>query len=284
MDIKTVAVIGAGTMGSDIALDLSCYGYHVILKDLTEKILVTSRTKIIKDFKMVKMMKGDMKSISSDALLEKITFTTSFQDFKSVDFIIENIVEDWKEKKKLYQELNKICREDIIFGVNTSCISITRIGTIMSYPENVIGMHFFNPVPFKKIVEVIRGNHTSAETINNAKDFLKSMDKRAVVVNDSPGFVSNRVSHLFMNEAAFLVQDGVADPKSVDAIFTHGYGHKMGPLATADLIGLDTVVKSLHVLYESYQDPKFLCCPLLKKMVDAGQLGRKTGKGFFNYE
>lgn len=283
MEIKTVAVIGAGVMGSDIALDLSCYGYKVILKDLNDDILKQAGEKIKKEFKMVKMMKKDIKDVTADSLMEKITFTTSYDNFDSVDFVIENIVEDLQEKKKLFAELKKVCREGIIYGVNTSCISITKIGALMPQPENVIGMHFMNPVPLKKIVEVIRGYHTSDETVENVKNFLATLSKKAVVVNDFPGFVTNRVSHLFMNEAAFLVQDQVADPKSIDTIFTQGFGHKMGPLATADLIGLDTVVKSLEVLYESYQDPKFRCCPLLKKMVDAGHLGRKTGKGFFNY-
>lgn len=283
MEIKTVAVIGAGVMGSDIALDLSCYGYNVILKDLNNDILKHAEEKIKKEFKMVKMMKKELKDVTIESLMEKITFTTSYDDFDSVDFVIENIIEDLHEKKKLFSELKEVCREGIIYGVNTSCISITKIGAIMPQPENVIGMHFMNPVPLKKIVEVIRGHHTSDETVEKVKNFLATLRKKAVVVNDFPGFVTNRVSHLFMNEAAFLVQDQVADPKSIDTIFTQGFGHKMGPLATADLIGLDTVVKSLEVLYESYQDPKFRCCPLLKKMVDAGHLGRKTGKGFFNY-
>jgi 3-hydroxybutyryl-CoA dehydrogenase len=283
MEIKTVAVIGAGIMGSDIALDLSSYGYNVILKDLNDEILNNAEEKIKKEFKMVKMMKKDLKELTVEDLLARITFTTSYDNFETVDFVIENIIEDWEQKKKLFLELKKVCRDGIIYGINTSCISITKVGAIMPQPERVIGMHFMNPVPLKKIVETIRGYHTSDETIENVKSFLATLGKKAVVVNDFPGFVSNRVSHLFMNEAAFLVQDQVADPRSIDTIFTQGFGHKMGPLATADLIGLDTVVKSLEVLYENYQDPKFRCCPLLRKMVDAGHLGRKTGKGFFNY-
>ncbi|MCK4765140.1 MAG: 3-hydroxyacyl-CoA dehydrogenase family protein [Candidatus Aminicenantes bacterium] len=284
MDIKTIAVVGAGVMGSDIALDLSCFGYNVILKDLDNETLEKAEDKIEKDFKMVKMMKKDIKALSSSDILGNITFTTSYEDFAGVDFLIENIIEDWEQKKALYLELQKVCREDIIFGVNTSCISITKIGALMPYPEKVIGMHFMNPVPLKRIVEVIRGFHTADETVESVKAFLKTLGKRAVVVKDFPGFVTNRVSHLFMNEAAFLVQDQVAEPAAIDLIFTQGFGHKMGPLATADLIGLDTVMQSLDVLYESYQDPKFRCCPLLRKMVDAGLLGRKSGKGFFEYK
>lgn len=283
MEIKTIAVIGAGIMGSDIALDLSCCGYNVLLKDLDEKILEQARQRIQADFKMVKMMKKELKELTIEELLKRITFTTSYDHFETVDFVIENIIEDWDEKKKLYQEISKVCREDIVYGVNTSCISITKIGALMRRPDRVIGMHFMNPVPLKNIVETIRGYHTSDETVEIVKNFLATLGKKAVIVNDFPGFVTNRVSHLFMNEAAFLVQDQVADPRAIDTIFTQGFGHKMGPLATADLIGLDTVVQSLDVLYESYQDAKFRCCPLLRKMVDAGLLGRKTGKGFFNY-
>lgn len=283
MDIKTIAVIGAGIMGSDVALDLASYGYHVILKDLDNETLEKAEAKIKKGFKQAKMMKKEMKEVSIDDVLAKITFTTSYDGFDGVEMVIENIVEEWEAKKTLYLKLSEVCKPGTLYAVNTSCISITKIGALMASPDKVIGAHFMNPVPLKRIVEVIRGYHTSDETVETMKQFLKTLKKTGVVVNDFPGFVTNRVSHLFMNEAAFLVQDGVAGPKEVDMIFTQGFGHAMGPLATADLIGLDTVVDSLEVLYQSYQDPKFRCCPLLRKMVDAGLLGRKSGKGFFNY-
>lgn len=283
MDIKTIAVIGAGIMGTDVALDLASYGYSVILNDLDNDTLEKAREKINKDFKLFKMMKKELKALTIDDILAKITFTVGYDGFDRVDLVIENIVEEWEAKKTLYPQLSSVCKADTIYAVNTSCISITKVGTLMANPDKVIGAHFMNPVPLKKIVEVIRGFHTSEETVAAMKEFLKTLGKNGVVVNDFPGFVSNRVSHLYMNEAAYLVQDGVAGPKEVDMIFTHGFGHKMGPLATADLIGLDTVVKSLAVLYESYQDPKFRCCPLLRKMVDAGLLGKKSGKGFFQY-
>ena len=200
-----------------------------------------------------------------------------------MDLVIENIIEDQKVKIELYKELDKICGTNTIYFVNTSCIPITKIASCVSKPENVIGVHFMNPVPLKEMVEVIKGYYTSETIIEKTKEFLKSIGKISVVVNDYPGFVANRLSHLFMNEAAFLVQDQVATPAEIDMIFKKGYGHKSGPLETADLIGLDTVVNSLAILYESYQDSKFRCCPLLKKMVDAGLLGRKSGKGFYNY-
>jgi len=283
MEIKSIAVIGAGIMGSDVALDLACYGYNVILKDLDTEILDKAKAKIKKDFKLVKMMKKELKDVSIDDILSKITFTSTYDGFEQVGMVIENIVEEWEAKKEVYQELGEVCKADTLVAVNTSCISITKVASLMESPDKVIGAHFMNPVPLKRIVEVIRGYHTSDETVQTMIEFLKTLNKHGVVVKDSPGFVTNRVSHLFMNEAAFLVQDGVAGPKEVDTIFTQGFGHKMGPLATADLIGLDTVVKSLDVLYESYQDPKFRCCPLLRKMVDAGLLGQKSGKGFFEY-
>lgn len=283
MELKSIAVIGAGIMGCDVALDLASYGYNVILKDLDTEILDKAKTKIKKGFKLVKMMKKELKAVSIDDILSKITFTTTYDGFGQVEMVIENIVEEWQAKKEVYQELGEVCKIDTIFAVNTSCISITKVASLMESPGKVIGAHFMNPVPLKKIVEVIRGYHTSDETVQAMIEFLKTLNKQGVVVKDSPGFVTNRVSHLFMNEAAFLIQDGVAGPKEVDTIFTQGFGHKMGPLATADLIGLDTVVKSLDVLYESYQDPKFRCCPLLRKMVDAGLLGKKSGKGFFEY-
>lgn len=284
MKIKKIAVVGAGIMGSDIALDLASYSYDVILKDLDNQTLDKAEARIKKDFKLVKMMKKEMKSVSIDDILSKITFTTSYDGFEQVELVIENIIEEWEAKKEVYQDLARVCKGKPLYAVNTSCISITKVASLMESPDKVIGAHFLNPVPLKKIVEVIRGFHTSDETVQTMMEFLKTLNKFGVVVKDFPGFVTNRVSHLFMNEAAFLVQDGVAGPKEVDTIFTQGFGHKMGPLATADLIGLDTVVKSLEVLYESYQDPKFRCCPLLRKMVDAGLLGKKSGKGFFEYK
>lgn len=271
-------------MGTGIAIDLASYGYKVVLKDIDQLKLNESRDLMDKDFKLYKMIKKEFKELSIHDILNNITFSLGYDDIKDADLIIENIIEDWDKKKDLYTELNKICKPCAIYAVNTSCISITQIASLVSNPENVIGAHFMNPVPLKVMVETIKGYHTSEKTIDFMKEFLKSINKTGVVVNDYPGFVANRLSHLFMNEAAFLVQDGVATPSQIDTIFKVGYGHKMGPLETADLIGLDTVVNSLEILYHSYQDSKFRCCPLLKKMVNAGLLGRKSGKGFFDYK
>lgn len=282
-DIEKIGVMGAGIMGTDVAFDLAANGYHVTLKDISENILDSSKKKIQRDFKFYKMMKKDYKGLNLDDLLKNIKFSLDYSDFDKVDLVIENIVENFNCKKKLYSELSKVCKDDVLYAINTSCISVTRIGSFLPNPSNVIGVHFMNPVPLKNAVETIKGYHTSDDTIKKISEFLKSINKKSIIVNDYPGFVANRLSHLFMNEAAYLIQDGVAEANQVDTIFKQCYGHKMGPLETADLIGLDTVVDSLRVLYESYQDSKFRCCPLLKKMVDAGLLGKKSGKGFYEY-
>lgn len=281
--IRTVGVVGAGVMGSDVALDLACYGYEVVLKDISEDVLHQAKEKIKTDFRLLKLVKPRAKQLTVEDILSRITFTTAYDDFARVQFVIENVTEEWELKKAVFTELSEVCGLQTIYAVNTSCISITKVGSLMPRPENVIGMHFMNPVPMKELVEVIRGEHTSDETVASGEQFLKSFDKVPVVVNDFPGFVTNRVLMLTINECVWTVQDGVAEPKDVDKIFRLGFGHKMGPLATCDLIGLDTILNSLLVLYDSYKDPKFRPCPLLVKMVDAGYLGKKSGKGFFDY-
>ena len=283
-DVSQVAVIGAGVMGCDIALNLACYDYPVILIDQNQDALNIAKDRVEKGFRMVKMMNRDFSKKSVDEILGKIEFTLRYNNISDVDIVIENISEDWEQKRELYLKLKELCSEQTLYAVNTSCIPITKLASLLNNPEYMIGMHFMNPVPLKKAVEVIRGYHTSEETIVKAKSFLHSIKKTAIIVNDSPGFVANRLSHLFMNEAAFLVQEQIASPKEIDAIFKMGYGHAMGPLETADLIGLDTVVDSLEVLYDNYQDPKFKCCPLLRKMTDAGLYGRKSGEGFYKYD
>lgn len=281
--IRTVGVVGAGVMGSDVALDLACYGYEVVLKDINEDVLHQAKEKIKTDFRLLKLVKPQAKQLTVEDLLSRITFTTAYDDFARVQFVIENVTEEWELKKAVFTELSEVCALQTNYAVNTSCISITKVGSLMPKPENVIGMHFMNPVPMKELVEVIRGEHTSDETVACGEGFLKSFDKVPVVVNDFPGFVTNRVLMLTINECVWTVQDGVAEPKDVDKIFRLGFGHKMGPLATCDLIGLDTILNSLLVLQDSYKDPKFRPCPLLVKMVDAGYLGKKSGKGFFDY-
>ncbi|MDI1475024.1 3-hydroxyacyl-CoA dehydrogenase family protein [Polyangium sp. y55x31] len=281
---KQVLVVGAGTMGADLAFDLSAHGHSVILKDIHEDALVRAKKRMGELLRLVLLMdRARFGGAKLDAIMSRIRFTTSYEGLEDVHFVIENVVEDLAVKREVYTELGRLCREDTVFGVNTSCVSITTIGSFLPRPDRAIGMHLLNPVPLKRLVEVIVGHHTSAETVDRAKALLDSLGKEAVVVQDSPGFVTNRILMLTINEAAFVVHDRIAEPAQVDRIFTEGFSHKMGPLATGDLIGLDTILKSLIVLYESFKDPKFRPCPLLVRMVDAGLLGRKSGKGFFDY-
>ncbi|MHC4203334.1 MAG: 3-hydroxyacyl-CoA dehydrogenase family protein [Planctomycetota bacterium] len=283
MTAEVVAVVGAGVMGSDVALDFASHNYRVILKDITDEILENARGNIKRSYSFVKMMKKDFFSSPLEEILSNIMFATGYDHFGEADIVIENITENFEAKKKLYAELRNVCRDDAVFGVNTSCIPITKIGELMPKPQNVIGVHLMNPVPLKPFVEIIRGKHTSEETVEKTKSIFKNLDKTCIVVNDCAGFVSNRILMVTINEAIRLIQDSIAEPQDVDMICKLGFGHKMGPLATADLIGLDTIMASLVVLYENYNDPKYEPCPLLKQMVDDGLLGKKSGKGFFEY-
>lgn len=283
MNIRTVGVIGAGVMGIGVAQNLAQAGYNVVLIDISEAILNQAREEISKNIRLQRMWNKKPGQESLEEINKRITFTQDYRLFMDVDFVIENATEKWEIKKKIYEQIDQLCRENIIFAVNTSAISITRVGSITKRPENVIGTHFMNPVPMKKTVEVIRGYHTSEETIAETKALLAGMGKESIVVNDMPGFVSNRVLMLTVNEAIYLVQDQVASAEDVDHVFKSCFGHPMGPLETADLIGLDTILYSVEVLYESYNDSKYRPCPLLKKMVDAGLYGRKNGQGFYTY-
>jgi len=283
MNKQTIGVVGAGVMGVGVAQNLAQTGHKVLLLDLTEDILRKAENELQKNMRFRRMLKKDQAQMSAAQVMDAVTFTTSYAPFADADFVIENASEQWEIKQEIHARLDAVCPEHTVFAANTSAISITRIGAVTKRPSQVLGIHFMNPVPLKPVVEVIRGFHTSDDTIAIAQRLLTRMGKQWIIVNDYPGFVSNRISHLFMNEAAFVVQDQVATAKDVDEIFTRCYGHAMGPLQTADLIGLDTVVDTLNVLYQSYQDPKFRCCPLLQKMVDAGLLGVKSGKGFYSY-
>ncbi|WP_339464151.1 3-hydroxyacyl-CoA dehydrogenase family protein [Photorhabdus luminescens] len=279
-----ISIVGAGVMGLDTAMVCAAFGHDVVILDIDPTVLENIPSRIKNEFRLYRMLEPSLKSINVNELLERVKVVSDYQEIEGSDWVIENVKEDLTAKQNVYERLSSVINEKTYVAANTSCISITKIGSCLPYSERVIGLHFMNPVALKKCVEVIKGFHTSDETLEAAQALLQSINKSAVVVEDYPGFVSNRLSHLFMNEAAFLVQDGVASPKDIDKIFKDGYGHAMGPLETADLIGLDTVVNSLRVLYDSYQDPKYRCCPLLKKMVDAGHLGKKSGMGFFKYK
>ncbi len=283
MSKQTVGVVGAGVMGIGVGQSLAQAGHHVLLLDLEHDILKHAQEEIRKNLRLQRMLHkvADQESIGD--IIERITFTTDYEPFADADFVIENVIENWDVKKEVHRRLDSICPPHAVFAANTSALSITRIGSATGRADRVLGMHFMNPVPMKPTVEVIRGYHTSEETLTTAQNLLASMGKKGIVVNDMPGFVSNRVLMLTVNEAVYLVQDQVATPADVDEIFRSCFGHKMGPLETADLIGLDTILYSIEVLYESFSDSKYRPCPLLKKMVDAGLHGRKNGKGFYTY-
>jgi len=270
-------------MGAGMTTDLLLHGLDVVLVDLSAGKLDSARKEIIRSVRFAPLLLKTAPVMSEDEIVQKTLFTASLHDVHDCDFIVENVTEEWKAKERVYKVLDTIASPEVCFGMNTSCTSITMAGSLLSDPSRLVGVHFMNPVFLKPTVEVIRGYHTSVETIAQLDILLRQLGKGSIIVNDYPGFVSNRISHLFMNEAMYVVQDQVAEPEQVDAIFKKCFGHTLGPLETADLIGLDTVMHSLEVLFESYQDPKFRCCPLLRKMVYAGNLGRKSGKGFYEY-
>lgn len=291
LPIKTscVGVIGAGVIGTGVAHSMAQSGHRTVLVDISTDALDSARANIRGSVRMYKMLQGKALKDrrggddSADQILERIQFTTDLEDLAEADFVIENVVEKWSAKAPIYPEIDRICPEHAIFAVNTSCFSITRVAALTERPTHVVGVHFMNPVPLKDCAEVIRGHHTSDATIDAIQELLETIHHEGIVVNDMPGFVSNRVLMLTVNEAIFTVQDQVADAASVDRIFKKCFGHKMGPLETADLIGLDTILYSLEVLHESYADSKYRPSPLLKKMVDAGLHGRKSGEGFYSY-
>lgn len=281
--VGVVGVVGAGNIGVGVATDLAMHGLQSVIVDLSNTILCRARDEILRNVRCMPLVSPALPRVSRSDALDRLEFTTRLEDLATCDFIVENVTEDWSIKRQVYEQLARIAKPGARFGANTSCISITQIAAVTGRPAHVVGVHFMNPVPLMPTVEVVRGLHTSDETLGALEVLLQAMGKEAIVVGDLPGFVSNRISHLFMNEAAFVLQDGVATPAAIDAIFRKCFGHRMGPLETADLIGIDTVVRSLDVLYESYHDPKYRCCPLMRKLAHAGYLGRKTGRGFHVY-
>lgn len=283
MEIKTVGVVGAGVMGAGLGQNLAQTEHRAILVDISEAALERAQEEIRKNLRFQGMFQKGAKKEDPEVVLGRIQFTTDFEALSEADFVVENATEKWAIKKEIYPRIDAVCPAHAVFAANTSCIPVTKIGAATKRPDRVLGMHFMNPVPLKPMVEVIRGFHTTDQTIETALTFLRQMGKDGIVVNDSPGFVSNRVLMLTVNEAVYLVHDGVATAEQIDQLFKTCFGHKMGPLETADLIGLDTILYSVEVLYEEFNDSKYRPCPLLKKMVDAGLLGRKNGKGFYDY-
>jgi 3-hydroxybutyryl-CoA dehydrogenase len=281
--INRIGVVGAGTMGVGVSHLFAAGGHRVALVDSSTEALDHARRRIVDDLRMVAMFAPDRGQPSED-VLGRITMTTAVDELKEVDFVVENVTEKMDVKRSVYEQIDGVCPEHCIFGVNTSAIPITRIAGLTGRRDRVIGTHFMNPAHIKPMVELIRGFHTSQETIAATQDLLTGIGKESVVVEDSPGFVTNRVAMLTVNEAVLLLEENVATAAEIDRLFVRCFGHRMGPLATADLIGLDTVLYSLDVLLENFSDPKYRPALLLRKYVDAGLLGRKSGRGFFSYE
>ena len=280
--MKTIGVVGAGVMGSGVAESAAEAGFEVILTDINEAVLSKALDSVRKSARMRKMFQRQT-DLDPDRIVSRIATSTEIGSLEACDFLVENVTEDIALKERLYPELDKICRDDVVFAVDTSCVPIGRLAAKTSRPDRVLGIHFMNPVPLKHTVEVIRGDATSDESLKTALDFLAAMGKKGIVVGDAPGFVSNRVLMLTINESIHVVEEGTAKVEQVDAIFKECFGHKMGPLETADLIGLDTIRNSLLVLYQLTDDPRFRPAVLLDEKVAAGDLGRKTGKGFHAY-
>ncbi|NLK52048.1 MAG: 3-hydroxybutyryl-CoA dehydrogenase [Syntrophomonadaceae bacterium] len=283
MEIKKIMVVGAGQMGGGIAQLTAQYGFETMLNDLNLD-LVQKAFNFTNKLLSRSVEKGKMTIEAKEAVMARLIPSTNLEDAKDCDFVIEAVVENWAVKEKVFRKLDEVCPPHTILATNTSTMPITKLGGVTRRPDKVLGMHFMNPAPVMKLVEVIQGLATSPEVTKTIVDLSLFMDKVPVEAKDFPGFISTRLSHILINEAAFCVYEGIATIEGIDNSMTHGMNHRMGPLAQADLIGLDTVLAILNAIYEGFGDPKFRPCPLIRQYVQAGWLGRKSGRGFYQYE
>ena len=279
---KTIAVVGAGTMGGGIAQELVRHGFAVLLRDVSREVLDRAAERISRGLAH-EVEKGRLKDSDRQQALARLRITIDWTELGRADFAIETVTEKFDMKALALQTLERQCRPEAIFASNTSSISITRLAATTNRPKQVVGMHFFNPVPVMKLVEVISGLETSPATLQAAEALARSLGKTTVRANDFPGFVSNRVLMPMINEAIFALMEGVAEARGIDEVMKLGMNHPMGPLELADFIGLDVCLDIMKVLYEGFRDSKYRPCPLLEKMVAAGRLGRKSGRGFYEY-
>jgi 3-hydroxybutyryl-CoA dehydrogenase len=280
--IKTVAVLGAGTMGNGIAHVFARAGYKVLLRDVEQRYLDRALDTIAKNLDR-EIKKGKLAETEKRSVLERLIPVTDMSTIANADFVVEAVPEKLELKRHVLTEADHLLRDDVIIASNTSSIAITTLGALTKRPDRFVGMHFMNPVPVMVLVEVIRALQTSDSTFATTMQLAERLGKKPVAVNDAPGFVSNRVLMPLINEAAYCVMEGVASPEAVDAVMKTGMNHPMGPLELADFIGLDVCVDIMHVLHEGLGDPKYRACPLLKKYVSAGWLGRKSSRGFYIY-